>query len=371
MTQGAQFPLESKHEAQQDRESTFAELFPAPGGKVDYAKGPDSAMMALFPPSNELLGEMFFSEKVGRRPFKVGDETPAVFQNISDRGAAESLGKAEQQHSFSAQDIENSGKVTAQELLSKDMGSGEANYEILKQDNAQQLTEDVNAYAKSGGMGGVQQGQLNDCWFQSCVVAMASSAEGRQQLSQMIIQGSDGSYTVTFPGDKSNPITVSQDEVNNNRNITDSAEWARVLEAAENKRDPAKVAPDGQGGNVNFGMKLLTGKDVEAIDISATSASELAATITQSLQDGKPVIATSKTDAPEPLVESHAYTVLGYDLQSNTVRLRNPWGYNDIPPGQIENGVSTAGAGLVSMPMDEFMNEFRFVRTSTDAPAVV
>jgi hypothetical protein len=117
-------------------------------------------------------------------------------------------------------------------------------------------------------------------------------------------------------------------------------------------------------------MILLTGQDLSAQEISNTSRVDLAWTIAQSLQEGKPVIATSNSDVQEPLINSHAYTVTGYDANTDSVTLRNPWGYNGIPAGETKDGVTANGGGFITISMDEFQQKFNFLRTSTEQAAV-
>jgi hypothetical protein len=87
------------------------------------------------------------------------------------------------------------------------------------------------------------------------------------------------------------------------------------------------------------------------------------ALILKAAQDPAPaMIATTGTTIPQPLIDKiksrqapswfvpdHAYTVLGYDAASDTVKMRNPWGRMPEP------------TGMFSLPMDDFLVAFTHV----------
>jgi len=89
--------------------------------------------------------------------------------------------------------------------------------------------------ANSGlsGAGGIDQGSLDDCVFEACAAAVATTPTGRATISEMIALNSNGSYTVTFPGEygTASPATVTQSTLIST-GVSDSATWADVLEAA-------------------------------------------------------------------------------------------------------------------------------------------
>ncbi len=66
------------------------------------------------------------------------------------------------------------------------------------------------------------------------------------------------------------------------------------------------------------------------------------------LQAQKPTVG----DASTWYVERHAYTVLGYDLQAQTVRLRNPWGDHPEPDGDF------------TIPLTTFAESFEVIQTT-------
>ena len=83
--------------------------------------------------------------------------------------------------------------------------------------------------ANSGlsGAAGIDQGKYNDCVFEASVAAVATTARGQVAISQAIMQNSEGSFTVTFPGAPKSPIKVTQANLKTT-GVKDSATWADV-----------------------------------------------------------------------------------------------------------------------------------------------
>lgn len=87
----------------------------------------------------------------------------------------------------------------------------------------------------------VVQGGVYDCRFLSALASLASSKNGRESIEKMIKSQPDGSFTVTFPGDSTNPVTVgplTQTEVRLYARAEDRAShsssgmWVPVIEKA-------------------------------------------------------------------------------------------------------------------------------------------
>jgi hypothetical protein len=279
---------------------------------------------------------------------------------------------------FSATDISNAGQQLADELRAGSSDPNDLISYIRSQDKSQSaLNQDIADYAKSGAVGGIQTLVLNDCWFESPLAALANAPGGAEKISQMITTSSDGGYTVTFPGAKDKPVTISKDEVDKNGQVTNTAEWGKVIEAAILKADPSECDANGPGGFAMNAIHLLTGENAGYAFTFDSNASNLASLISSSLQEGKPVVVDSDqvaqpangaappADAPAPvqapIIDGHTYAVIDCDKNSDTITLRNPWGTNDVPPGTQENGVTVEGAGEISMSMDTFMKNFRQV----------
>lgn len=210
---------------------------------------------------------------------------------------------------------------------------------------------------------GIDQTGLGDCWFMSSVAGMAESPQGKETLSNMIKRNGDGSYTVTFPGDSSNPVTVTGQDVLGNDKINDDALWAKVMEAAILKHSPDEAQ---HGGRAYDAIDLLTNKYVvhETIfnDI-LTDSEHLGDVINSALEKGEPVVVSSRTGRPEdgPVENPHAYTVSGFDPATNTVTVRNPWGHNDLGSGETKDSVTDIGDGYMKMSLETFTQNFDYI----------
>jgi hypothetical protein len=120
----------------------------------------------------------------------------------------------------------------------------------------------------------------------------------------------------------------------------------------------------GHGGLPGQVMQALLGKGPLSAKIqSADQASELLRQVSPGKQ---PVVAgtspmslkdlqSQKPEVSNPdkwYVEGHAYTVLAYDLQAQTVTLRNPWGDHPDPDGTF------------TIPMASFAGSFVLIQTT-------
>ena len=229
--------------------------------------------------------------------------------------------------------------------------------------NAAAINQIEASERQLGGSAGVQQGGLGDCWFESSVAAVAATPQGRQQLASMIVQNPDKSYTVTFPGDPTHPVNVAASDLDNSQ-LSDSAGWARVLEAANLKKNPLQAK---SGGDPALALHLLTGGDVSGVQTSDLNHDQLGQMLQTALQNGNPVVAGTPEPGPKGLIGNHAYAVLGYDPKTQTVTVLNPWGNNDdhaagfAGVGQTADGITNLGGGKLTMSLDTFEADYAHV----------
>ena len=250
--------------------------------------------------------------------------------------------------------------------------------------------------ANSGlsGAGGVDQGQYGDCVFEASAAAVATTATGQAAISQMIVQNSDASYTVAFPGErrKASPVTVTQSILQTTA-VSDSATWADVLEAALITSDPnfangAQLPPNATGAAdgspptpAQYALYLLTGS-LASKDVA--SSSNIGSEIAQALGNGQPVVAFCANDDQGALVSGHEWTVMACNPQANQITLRNPWGSYGTA-GTTKDGVTYNGNAEVTMTLQLFGQYYQEVtfgyipsligqvvlsETSTNSPAL-
>jgi hypothetical protein len=217
--------------------------------------------------------------------------------------------------------------------------------------------------ANSGlsGAGGVDQGKYNDCVFEAAAAAVATTARGQLAISQAIVQNSDGSFTVTFPGAPQRPIKATQTDLKTT-GVHDSATWADVLEAALIISDPnfangshpppdAKGAADGSRPTpAQYALHLLTGSPASK---DVASSPRIGNKIAQALGNGQPVVAFCANNDEGALVSGHEWTVMACDPQANRITLRNPWG-NFKTAGTSKAGVTYDGNAEVTMTLQLF-----------------
>jgi hypothetical protein len=221
----------------------------------------------------------------------------------------------------------------------------------------------------------IVQGAFGDCKFVSSLSAFAATPNADEAIHDMIKANSNGSYTVTFPGDTAHPVTVNgltAGEKMIGTSTTDGAMYATILEKAYGQyRNDARTTFGGalsglvaaasnlvhegrlgatslikaeganDGDRDNLAMKLLTGKDATAIALPKDAGYNylLAAIspapesqLSNAMRDHKPVtlqlnsgdasllVATvpGENAAPDRQTQitvhaNHAYSVLGVD----------------------------------------------------------
>jgi len=250
---------------------------------------------------------------------------------------------------------------------------------------------------------GVDQTIIGDCYFESALASLANSSKGEAALQNMIKTNSDGSYTVTFPGDTSNPVNITQAELANasdpksatdpnaSGEVDDTAKWARIAQTAFLKYDNIGsygTGPDAQDHKVtdsDSALHLLTGQtastdsmafsnqDTETT-LGSVSNADVARSLTQSLQNGDPVTASTGPSSNNRggLEGDHVFSVLSYDPKTDKVVVRNPWGHNDNTPlaktGVTVDGITSLGGGNLEMSLNTFTHSFSDVNFANQNP---
>jgi Ca2+-binding EF-hand superfamily protein len=221
----------------------------------------------------------------------------------------------------------------------------------------------------------IKQGMIGNCYFESAVASVAAT---QPELIQKIIRDNkDGTYTVTFPGDPGQPITVDAPTETEmglfNRGGKDGV-WANVLEKAYGKYCNENIgfrknniwggnthAEGADGGESDHGkaMKLLTGRERESVQVKPEQAAEVRQKLIDALSgdNKRPVIAAvfrdQKAVSSDGFPASHMYSVTAFDpggADGGTVTIRNPWGSGDD---------STSGTKKISF--NQFMKNFNKV----------
>lgn len=232
---------------------------------------------------------------------------------------------------------------------------------------------------------GATQGGVGDCYFVAALSSLASVKP--EAIKDMIRDNGDGTYTVTFPGARDEPITVaapSDLEMTLFAAPSKHGYWAAVLEKAYGiycSDNPTRrtlltnpfgseVAQENADGGSMFsaGLRILTGKEVDNYGTGKydsamrdTSASFHHQKLSRAFKDRTPVTAKIKGDMPvfgdgkeneSGLMAGHEYSVLEYDDTNKRVRIRNPLAVDDGKVGEDKKG------GEFWLSLDDFLKYF-------------
>lgn len=232
-------------------------------------------------------------------------------------------------------------------------------------DSQTQLSQSLQDINSSG----VNQGKYGDCVFEASLASLASTSAGKQQIAKMISVNPDGSYKVTFPGDPSNPVTVTKEDLEKYE-TKDSALWAKVIETAYVKSNPKEAegnfdAISKDQTPAQWAMHLLTGNDASK---ATASDKDMGNKLDQALnKDHHSVVAFCADDNDKVLVSGHEWTVTAYDPATQTVTVRNPWGSSNLKPGETKNGVTALEDGQMKMSLSTFGKYYKEVTTVNSA----
>lgn len=218
----------------------------------------------------------------------------------------------------------------------------------------------------------IKQGTIGNCYFHASLAAVAKS--NPQLIKDMIKDNGDGTYTVTFPGAKDEPITVkAPTEVEQglyNRG-SEHGTWANILEKAYgqysqtfyrrglfNPTGGNTPAEGGDGGGRPEGvMKLLTGSSTDTDMLLINSQSSIARKLEDAFSSVPPKAVAAGINnlffwstTSDGFYAAHAYSITGFQPDGKgggMVTIRNPWAG--------ENGTTY---GTISIPLEKFIKNF-------------
>jgi hypothetical protein len=213
-----------------------------------------------------------------------------------------------------------------------------------------QRFSDLPLFSEYGPRGDdVMQGMVGDCYLMAVFLSVADLNPSR--IRESVVDLGDGTYAVQFGKgrvkktvhvDGDLPVMPEYDDVPAYANLgLQGSMWVAVMEKA--------YAQFRKGGLGYAGLDMGWMKEAYAAlgvgsrSIRATNAAALLRYIEYELALGKSVtFATETPTAGAPLVEVHAYCVVGVDTDSagNPVmlRLRNPWGYDGAGDDGADDG---------------------------------
>ncbi len=218
----------------------------------------------------------------------------------------------------------------------------------------------------------IAQGTIGDCYLEAVIASIAASSPAK--IKNMIQDHGDGTYTVTFPGDRAHPVKVNaptEAEMALNTEPGEYGIWPNVLEKAfgeyfvENSILPTKgysstEGADG-GGLASRSTKLLTGKSVNEYWCSgwrsSTTNQNIKKELTDAFAEGRAVTCSIGSIAhgqtKDGFTKRHVYSIIGWDANGKdggTLTIRNPWGNKTVGPG-----------GMSTMSYQQYLNNFNVI----------
>jgi len=238
------------------------------------------------------------------------------------------------------------------------------------QEMSRELFADRNNPIASIRPDAVTQGTIGDCYFLAALSAVAQT--NPELIRNAIRDNGDGTYTVTFPGARDNPVTVTAPTETEQGLFAGGSPhgiWASVMEKAAGElynqgmlpwlfgrsRIPTEGA-DG-GGSPGRAMALLTGQTYESFDTMFSSEETFARELTRAFSDSPPRAVTAGTNpslfsssTATGFYRRHAYSIMGFEPDAaggGMVTIRNPWNQGENTPG-----------GVMRVPLSVFVRNF-------------
>jgi hypothetical protein len=198
----------------------------------------------------------------------------------------------------------------------------------------------------------IHQGWTTDCYFLSTVGALAQV--NPQAIVRLITPGSDGKFTVTFPGKPPLRLSAPTDaEIATYTNARDGI-WLGLLEKAYGiiriKAEPAQAATKEPLDSVGFRtgsarvVELVTGHASKLIDLPAETHRPADEALYRDLRAY--LQAAFRDHRAATLSNSHhTYAIVAYDPASDLVTIHNPYnrGYFETYPDGVKVKVSDEG----------------------------
>lgn len=180
------------------------------------------------------------------------------------------------------------------------------------------------------GANGIDQTNAPNCWFEAAMSALAQLPRGQKMLAKMITYGEGESYMVRFPGD-GREYQITEERLDDS-GVDCKAKWASLLDYAERLKFPHNIGasgPDGDMHRLQVGLSCMTGCRADMLIPNQASTQEISSFICGAVVSKNPITCgTSGRNGRvwAPIIENHAYTIIGFDSARNMVIIRNPHG---------------------------------------------
>lgn len=222
----------------------------------------------------------------------------------------------------------------------------------------------------------IKQGCVGDCLFLAALGSIVTVCP--ELIVKSIAENDDSTYTVTFPGDRENPVSVTAPtsvELGLYAHGSQYGVWAPVLEKAHGKhvsifgayKSPIP-AENFTGGALSYKLfDLLTGQEGTWTYLKNITVDNLSSMLKEAFEQNRASVAAAwgygsrTTTRGTPIVLSHAYSVVAYDSVLRVITIRNPWGViatsgsiNENPTELLDDGTN----GVFTISIGDFHSCF-------------
>ena len=213
----------------------------------------------------------------------------------------------------------------------------------------------------------------------SCVLLATLAGTSAEDLRSMVQDNGNGTHTVNFADGASE--TVSDPSLAERLYHSSGAgadRWPAIFEIATAQR----VMADGRKGDglrgaidgisPELAIPALSGRPMEKTNLDEISLADARQILTDAVTSGGPVICGSRARALSDFINveelqngianGHCYSVLGFERETDMVKLQNPW-----HKGEWAFAQDGSDDGVFEMPLRDFYSSFRWLGQAQSA----
>lgn len=216
----------------------------------------------------------------------------------------------------------------------------------------------------------------------SCVMLSTVAGTSDAKLGAMFADNGDGTHLVTFPDGATEQVYEPSVAARlHHTQGRDGERWPAILEIAaaqrltgEGVRSEHGLRGTIEGIDPGFALPAFTARPTDQRSIDELSLAETGRLLEQASASGSPILCGSRPAAQGDFINveelhngianSHCYSVQGYDPESRTVQMQNPW-----HKGEWIGANDGANDGRFEMPLKDFYSSFRWVAFAADSAA--